>query len=49
MNIIQQPDMLSLSMNLKNFIIGSSRQTTFTLRPATKNWCPRYMLLTKTE
>lgn len=36
MNIIQQPDMLSLSMNLKNFIIGSSRQTTFTLKAGDK-------------
>ena len=36
MNIIQQPDMLSLSMNLKNFIIGSSWQTTFTLKAGDK-------------
>lgn len=36
MNIIQQPDMLSLSMNLKNFIIGSSQQTTFTLKAGDK-------------
>ena len=36
MNIIQQPDMLSLSMNLKNIIIGSVRQTTFTLKAGDK-------------
>ena len=36
MNIIQQPDILSLSMNLKKFLIGSSQEVTFTLKVSGK-------------
>ena len=36
MNIIQQPDILSLSMNLKKFLIGSSQEVAFTLKVSGK-------------
>ena len=32
MNLIQQPDALSLSMNLKKFIIGAQQPVSFVLR-----------------
>ena len=36
MNIIQQPDAISLSVNLKKFILGSTEQVSFSLRSGGK-------------